>query len=132
MMRLLLRTFAVVLLCVGLFAQVPEQEISSTDNAATFRSRVNLVMVPVVVRDRNGNAVGNLKKEGFQLFDKGKQQIISKFSVEKSTDQPAIAATAPAGADAALESTPASIPTRFVAYIFDDLHTEFGDIAAVR
>jgi VWFA-related protein len=121
-----------VFLCTSVFTQIPEQEVSSTDNAATFQFRVNLVTVPVVVRDRNGNAVGNLKKEDFRLFDKGKQQVISKVSVEKSTGQPAIAVTTPAGADAALESTPASIPTRFVAYVFDDLHTEFGDLAAAR
>src|SRR5580698_1215582 len=59
-------------------------EISSRDTPSTFSSKVNLVMVPVVVRDPKGHAIGTLKKEDFQLFDKGKPQVISKFTIEKA------------------------------------------------
>jgi hypothetical protein len=59
-------------------------EMSSHDAPATFSSKVNLVMVPVVVRDSKGKAIGTLQKEDFQLFDKGKPQVISRFSVEKA------------------------------------------------
>ena len=48
----------------------PQQEITQHDEAATFRTHVNLVMVPVVVRDKTGKAVGTLTKNDFQLFDK--------------------------------------------------------------
>ena len=57
--------------------------MASHDEPALFKARVNLVMVPVVVRDRKGNAVGNLKQEDFQLFDKGKPQYIARFSMEQ-------------------------------------------------
>src|SRR5579862_5525253 len=71
-------------------------ELTTVDAPATFRSRVNLVMVPVVVRDRNGQAVGTLKKEDFQLFDKGKPQTITRFSVDKAGDRvPASAVQTP-------------------------------------
>src|ERR1700691_75398 len=59
-------------------------EMTSHDAPATFSTKVNLVMVPVVVRDGKGKAIGTLQKEDFQLFDKGKPQVISKFSVEKA------------------------------------------------
>src|SRR5579863_2964997 len=59
-------------------------EMTSRETPATFKARVNLVLVPVVVRDGKGLAVGNLQKEDFQLFDKGKVQVISRFSVEKA------------------------------------------------
>src|SRR5260370_26102496 len=59
-------------------------EIVSYEAPVTFSSRVNLVSVPVVVRDREGRALGNLRQQDFQLFDKGKLQIITKFAVEKS------------------------------------------------
>ena len=55
-------------------------EMSSRDTPATFSTKVNLVMVPVVVRDAKGKAIGTLQKEDFQLFDKGKPQVISRFS----------------------------------------------------
>ena len=58
--------------------------MATHDEPALFKARVNLVMVPVVVRDRKGNAVGNLKQEDFQLFDKGKPQYIARFSMERA------------------------------------------------
>ena len=66
------------------FAQDKAPEIVSRDTPTTFSSKVNLVMVPVVVRDSKGKAIGTLKKEDFQLFDKGKPQTISRFAIEKS------------------------------------------------
>src|SRR4029077_11932373 len=67
-------------------AQVPasneSQEVSTRDTPTTFKVRVNLVLVRVVVRDSNGKIVPNLKKEDFQLYDNRKAQTISSFSVE--------------------------------------------------
>src|SRR6266851_8595019 len=57
-------------------------EVSSHDTPTTFKVRVNLVLVRVVVRDSQGKIVSNLKKEDFQLFDNRKLQTISSFSVE--------------------------------------------------
>ena len=53
------------------------------DNSATFKSHVNLVLVPVVARDAHGAAIGNLTKENFVLYDKGKPQEITRFALEK-------------------------------------------------
>jgi hypothetical protein len=57
-------------------------EMSSRDTAPTFKVRVNLVLVRVVVRDPKGNVVPGLHKEDFQLSDNRKLQIITTFSVE--------------------------------------------------
>jgi hypothetical protein len=46
-----------------------QPEIASEETAVTFSSLVNLVSVPVVVRDREGWAVGNLRQKDFQLAD---------------------------------------------------------------
>lgn len=77
-LRLLLSICCAVL-CSG---QTPE--MASHESQPTFTSRSNLVLVRVVVRDKKGQPHGTLQKEDFQLFDKGKPQVISKFSVEKS------------------------------------------------
>src|SRR5271169_4460756 len=74
-------------------------EVSTRDESATFRTGVNLVLVPVVVRDRQGRAVGTLHKEDFQLLDKGKPQVITRFSVEKP-DIPVMANTTATDQDA--------------------------------
>ena len=51
----------------------------------SLKVSVKLVQVSVVLRDAKGRAVGNLKKEDFQLFDNGKPQVISSFSRGEQT-----------------------------------------------
>ncbi len=58
----------------------PGAELETKESPAKFTSKVNLVPVTVVVRDRQGHAVGNLTKEDFRLLDNGKPQVIAKFS----------------------------------------------------
>ena len=109
--------------------------MASHDEPALFKARVNLVMVPVVVRDRKGNAVGNLKQEDFQLFDKGKPQYIARFSMERAGGRlikaggGGVQATGP---DKLVAGKPADLPDRFIAYLFDDVHMKFGDLARSR
>jgi VWFA-related protein len=116
------------------FAQNAD-EVSTHETPATFRTRVNLVQVPVVVRDKQGHAVGNLKKEDFQLFDQGKAQIISAFSVETLTAETAPAPVkieAPNLGEETAPVNPADVPKRFVVYFFDDVHISQGDLMQVR
>ena len=120
-------------------ANAPETSIR--DAPAIFSTGVNLVLVPVVVRDRQGKAIGTLTKDDFQVFDKGKPQVITKFSIEKP-ETPVIPAEVAAevkldenGAEkAAGIPGPASAPIaeRFIAYLFDDVHLNGGDLARVR
>jgi len=115
-------------------------ELVSRDEPTTFKVNVKLVVVRAVVRDSEGHAVGNLRKEDFLVFDKGKLQAIAQFEVE----QPG-ALTAKASQKSDQDSVPGSfgdtsgdtgslpdVPERFVAYLFDDVHLEFGDLAQVR
>ena len=66
-----------------------QAEIGSTESAVTFTTGVNLVPVKVVVRDKQGKAVGNLTQEDFVLQDRGKPQTIVRFSVDKPEPQQA-------------------------------------------
>jgi len=124
------------LYCARSGAQTPAPntpEVVSHEAPVTFTSRVNLVSVPVVVRDRDGRALGSLRQEDFQLFDKGKLQVITKFSVEKSGSvevEASGALTEPAQA-APVAGKPV-LPDRYVAYLFDDVHLQKGDLSQAR
>jgi VWFA-related protein len=111
-------------------------EVSSHDTPATFKVRVNLVLVRVVVRDAQGHVVPNLKKEDFQLFDNRKAQTISAFNVETPEShrvQPAAAATASADAAAGEPGVTSTVlPQRFVAVVFDDTDMAMDDSTFVR
>jgi VWFA-related protein len=115
-------------------------EIATHDEPTTFKVNVRLVVVRAVVRDSQGHAVGNLRQEDFQVFDKGKPQIITQFEVEQpgtiaaKARQKAVenSGDIPSG-DAPTKPVDAALgPERFVAYLFDDVHLEFGDLAHVR
>ena len=126
-----------ILLLVGGIPIVAQNtpEITSHDTPATFSTKVNLVLVPVVVRDAQGKAIGTLHKEDFQLFDKGQPQAITRFSVEKAGEAviPAEVATDGATENAAPSaSSAARIAQRFVMYLFDDVHLKMSDLVQAR
>jgi VWFA-related protein len=131
-----------ILICAGPIGgqqQTPATaEVTQRDTPFTFSTGVNLVLVPVVVRDRNGHAIGTLKKEDFQLFDKGKLQEISKFSIEKAEAPPILPDTAietdANGNPQAKPAGPAAQPIagHFIMWLFDDVHLSFGDLAQTR
>jgi VWFA-related protein len=115
-------------------AKTPNDEIVSHDSPATFRVRVNLVLVRVVVRDNNGKVITSLKKEDFELADDRKVQVISSFSMETAASHAAALKTDSADASSS-EGTPvkaAELPQRFVTLFFDDLHLSTQDAMLSR
>src|SRR5947207_9522319 len=115
----------------------PNEEVSSRDTPTTFKVRVNLVLVRVVVRDSHGKIVSNLKKEDFQLFDNRKLQTISSFSVEtpETRTASAVASTDAEGSSSSADAAGGKavvLPQRFVSVVFDDVHLSMTDAAFVR
>ena len=112
-------------------------EISQVDSAATFKVRVNLVQVRVIVRDSSGKPIDNLTRQDFLLYDQGKLQNISNFSVETTQTRLQRAATiaktqedASGGGDSG--HNPPVLPERFVALVFDDTHLSLQDATFAR
>ena len=99
----------------------------------TLRTEVDLVEVPVVVRDGQHRAVAGLTKDDFEIYDAGKKQTITAFSVQRFTSP----MDAGGGAKAALHPAAAAdaagpkgeTRSRFVALCFDDLNI---DAAALK
>ena len=119
-------------LCSG---QTPSQPENSSNRISVT---VNVVLVPVVVRDAQGNSVGNLKKEDFEVFDKNKLQAIVGFDIQQRTSPATERDSTDHKADVGSPSgpktdTPKPIsPERFVVFLFDDLHLSAGDLRLIQ
>lgn len=112
-------------------------EMTTQEASVPLRVLVNLVPVRVIVRDAKGNAVATLHKEDFQLFQDGKPQIISNFSVETPASAahpivPANAAPAVAGQPGEPAAPAFLPPSRFVALLFDDALLNVQDLMQAR
>lgn len=70
----------IALVCCGsVFGQVPKPT-PPTEEAEVIRVDTELIDVPVVVMDRSGKPVLDLKRSNFKIFEDGKEQDISEFS----------------------------------------------------
>lgn len=61
---------------------------ASDEGKVEFHSDTILVQVPVVVVDKSGKHIRELKKEDFQLLENGKEQTIGSFEEISSTQKP--------------------------------------------
>jgi len=107
------------------------------ESAAIFHVKTNLVLAPVVVRDRNGKAVGSLTKQNFIVYDNGKPMPVKLFEVETPASRQQRMqknATEVGGAESAPEQTKPGVntPTRFVSYVFDDVHMDNTQLGQIR
>jgi len=109
-------------------AQPPPQQ-----QQPTFKVRVDYVEVDVVVTDRQGNLVRDLKKEDFQVLEDGKNQAINTFTfvdipVERA-DRP-LFQESPIEPDVKTNEKP--FDGRVYVMVIDDLHTRFGRTQRVK
>lgn len=133
--------FTVILLLAStsLAATRASAQTTSEDHAASatgqlsfqLKAQSNLVLVRVVVRDAQGKPVKGLRKEDFQIFDRGKEQAISHFEREGSTLPPPISAEANSPGQAS-PPPPAAMPGRFLLLYFDTLNTSDADLIYAR
>jgi VWFA-related protein len=111
----MLRALAAFVLTVAL---VPQQT-----PPPTFRARIDLVQVDVVVVDKDGNPVAGLKTSDFTVLDRRKPQAIATFEeiAHRHAD-----ATAPLDLPATVGRDVSSNQTaqsgRLVVMVIDDLH----------
>ncbi len=71
--------FILVFLSSLLFSQSP----ASSPGKTNFKSRVNVVIVNVVVTDRNGNPVPGLVRDDFRVSEEGRTQKVLSFEEHK-------------------------------------------------
>lgn len=106
------------------------QSPPAAPDVAPLRVKVNLVLVPVVVRDSSGRAIGTLKREDFRVTDNKHAQVLTEFQVE----QPArVASSSAAAAGAASASGVKNFvpPERFTGLFIDDIHLDPAQLSHV-
>ena len=98
--------------------------------SSSFRLQMSVdrLLVPVVVRDMQGNTINDLKQEDFQVFDNGKPRPISGFTVEQR-GAAAPTQTPPAASEPAQQP---GLPGRITVFLFDDMHLNAEDLAHAR
>jgi VWFA-related protein len=121
-------------LSASVAAQQQPAQASSSDGAAKIQVTVTSVLVPVVVRDAQGHAIANLKKEDFQIFDNNKEQTLSGFSIQQralapsGTSDPQPPQIPPSPQPSAATPATSAAPERYIVFLFDDLHLAAADL----
>jgi VWFA-related protein len=131
------RRTAVALLAVlagtgALWAQQAPQQPVPDGGRAVFRAEIDFVEVDAFVVDGQNNPVSDLKAEDFEIFEDGKPQKISTFSL---VNIPIERPVRPLFADRPIE---ADVQTndhgegRVYMLVLDDLHTDFTRTPRVK
>jgi VWFA-related protein len=102
------------------------------DSGVTLRVTVNELLVPVVVRDGQGRAVGDLTKDDFTVRDQGKPLSVNGCTVVRSDAASEVRLNGEKGSAEVSASLPTAAQNRFVIFLFDDRHLETSDLARTQ
>jgi VWFA-related protein len=120
MRRLAVR--CVLISAVTLFAQEPP----------AIRVTTRLVQVNVIVHDKKGEPVSDLTKDDFVLFDHGKQQKISVFTMDSRKPLTKPVQPLPSNIFSNRLARKSETPTSVTAILIDGLNTRIQDQAHAR
>ena len=115
--------------------QPPPAEQAQPERAAQpFRSGINFVRVDVIVTDRQGNPVLDLKPEDFVVTEDGKPQAVEQFSIIKIDATTQMEGPTPGAirTDYDEEREAARPDVRLFTILLDDYHVRRGNDLSVR
>ncbi|HEV2688876.1 MAG TPA: VWA domain-containing protein [Bryobacteraceae bacterium] len=121
-----MRQILIAFLTCSLFAQTP------TPPPVTLKATTRLVQISVVVLDKKGQPVSDLKKEDFQIKVDGRVQSITVFSVDSAGTLPANTQPLPPNTFTnRLEQRPGT-PSTVTIILLDGINTRFADQAYAK
>ena len=112
-------------------AQAPRPSASAAgqrpDQPPVFRVATRLVQVSVVVHDRDGRPVTDLRKEDFTLTERGKPQPIAFLSMESADRPPTPPAASSPNIFSNVFAERSGVPTSITVILLDLLNTRWAD-----
>lgn len=111
-------------------SQATKPQTESAAQEPVLRIQTDLVQVHAVVRDKQGRLVTNLRQEDFEVYENGRRQEISFFSVENL----GVTASGDAAQAAARREAqqPSPSPQRSIVLFVDTLNLSVSSLARIR
>ncbi|MGH9801353.1 MAG: VWA domain-containing protein, partial [Blastocatellia bacterium] len=140
------KSFFIVTLFVSLAVFVSlrpgSAQSQKPQDPATVRIETELVQVDVVVTDKQGKLIKDLRREDFQLLEDGKPQTISHFSVGTANRQAVWLKTGTSPANKNAPALPTALPNatplpivdagRYLVLAIDDIHLKAGNLMLAK
>jgi VWFA-related protein len=114
---------AVVLLGSVALGQQPEDVV---------RVKSNLVNIDVIVKDKKGKYVADLKAEDFTIVENGVPQKIEFFDAPLSRVETKTTTAGAAGAPGVTQPAPPTAPRNYIALVVDSQNTDLTNLKQVR
>jgi VWFA-related protein len=113
-------------------AQPPPPE--QAQQTPTFRADINFVRVDVIVTDKQGNPVHDLKQEDFEVTEDGKPQTIQTFKLINVSENAGVGSDPPREVRNAIEeqTEAARDDVRLFAIFLDDYHVRLENSMRAR
>jgi len=107
---------------------------TATEPTPVFRSDINFVRVDVIVNDRQGNLVQDLKQEDFEVTEDGKPQTIQTFKLINVSEDAGVGTDPPREIRNAVEeqTEAARDDVRLFAIFLDDYHVRLENSMRAR
>ena len=94
--------------------------------------KANLVNIDVMVKDKKGKYVSDLKAEDFTIVENGVPQKIEFFEAPLMRNETKTAGAAPPAAAGTTTPTPSGAPRNYVALVIDSQSTDITNLKQVR
>ena len=126
----LLVTCAVFLAAIPIQSQDKKQTAGADDDVIKVTS--NLVSLDVIVKDKKGKPITDLRAEDFKVSENGVPQKIEFFDATLTSDSEAGQPTNTTGSNQPKPRSSNGLPRNIIALVLDGQSTELGNLKRVR